>query len=404
MDSMMNHSNKNLLCRRPARALRLAFLAAFLNAAQCHTGAQPILGPPILGPAPGAAQISLTNCTDTNFQYVVQLSTNLLNWASVTTNPATSPSNPVTVPATNPFAFYRVKVVPNLPTALFRWAIVVRSNINMNGSYNLVDSFDSGNPLYSTVGQYDPAKRKANGDIATDSPEIGAVSIGNGVIYGHVMTGPGSLQTYVQVGPNGAVGDSTWNASNIGIEPGHWSGNFYLNFPDVSPPPTGPLTNLPAPDASGYVNLSGNYTVSPTDPDIGAPLKITGPASLWVQGFYSPSGITVATTNNASLALYVGKVGGSGDSLSLEGNGAINSPGYAANLQFYGLPSLTSISLSGNASIVGTIYAPEAAFTGNGGGGNPPATSGAMIVKSVTLNSAWKIHYDESLQVDGPTF
>jgi choice-of-anchor A domain-containing protein len=81
----------------------------------------------------------------------------------------------------------------------------------------------------------------------------------------------------------------------------------------------------------------------------------------------------------------------------------MNSPGYAKNFQIYGLPSLTSVSFHGNAGFVGTIYAPEADMTGGGGGNNVQDTSGAMVVKSVTLNGHWNFHYDQSLKTFGPT-
>jgi hypothetical protein len=297
---------------------------------------------------------------------------------------------------------YREVQVQTIDTPLFSYAIVTKSNFNMNGNNTLIDSFDSSNPLYSTAGQYNAAKRKANGSIATDASVTGDISLGNGNIYGTVFTGPGTAQSAVQVGANGAVGTAAWNASSTGVEPGYWSGDFNMNIPDVSPPATGGLTALPAPVGGVVILSGGSYTISPSDPNIGAPIVVTGPTTMWVQGGYSPSGLTIASTNNADLALYVGTTGGSGDSLSLAGTGTVNSPGYAANLQFYGLPSLNSFTLSGNAAFIGTIYAPDADFTGNGGG-SAGDSAGGMVVRSVTLHGHWGFHYDESLQNNGPS-
>ncbi len=283
---------------------------------------------------------------------------------------------------------------------LFSAAIITKLNFDMNGNGTTVDSFDSSNPLYSTLGQYNASLRKSGGDVATDSSIVGDVSLGNGNIYGHVYTGPGTQQSAVQVGPNGAVGTAAWQSGNSGIEAGYWSGDFNVNIPDVAAPPTG-TTTLPAP-VNGVVTLSGgNYTISTSDPNIGKPLVVSGSATLWVQGSYSPNSVTIS--NNAKLSLYVGTTSGSGDSLSLGGNGAMNSPGYAANLQFYGLPSVTAVTFSGNAGFIGTIYAPEAAMTGNGGGNNTLDTVGSMIVNSVTLHGHWNFHYDESLKTSGPS-
>ena len=150
----------------------------------------------------------------------------------------------------------------------------------------------------------------------------------------------------------------------------------------------------------GVINVNGgNYTVT----SVGSPLNITGPTTLWVQGSFG-QGVTIATTNNASLVLFVGRASGTGDSVAMGGNGSMNYPGVAANFQLYGLPSLTSITLSGNAAFVAAIYAPEAALTGNGGGNNNFDTSGAVVVNSVTLNGHWNFHYDEHLAMVGPTF
>jgi hypothetical protein len=62
--------------------------------------------------------------------------------------------------------------------------------------------------------------------------------------------------------------------------------------------------------------------------------------------------------------------------------------------------------LGGNASptnaFVGTIYAPQAAFSLGGGGSNTCDFIGASITKTVTLNSHCKFHFDENLLRVGP--
>jgi hypothetical protein len=284
---------------------------------------------------------------------------------------------------------------------LFNAAIVTRSNINLNGNNVTVDSFDSSSALYSLAGQYSSLLREAGGDVATDSSVVGDISLGNANIYGHLYTGPGTLASSVQVGANGAVGTAAWNQTSTGIQAGYWSGDFNLNIPDVPTPPLG--TNaLPAPVGGNVILTNGNYTVLPTDPNLGVPIVVTGPVTLWVQGSYSPAGITVALTNNANLALFVGRTSGTGDSLSVSGNTTINQPGVARTLQMYGMASLTTISLSGTVGWVGTIYAPAANATFNGGGNNTDF-SGAIVVNSLTMNGHFGIHYDQNLSVNGPS-
>jgi choice-of-anchor A domain-containing protein len=66
------------------------------------------------------------------------------------------------------------------------------------------------------------------------------------------------------------------------------------------------------------------------------------------------------------------------------------------NLYVYGLQGVTSITLSGNSSFVGAIYAPEAVLTLNGGGAANNLI-GAAVVNSVTLNGHYDFHYDTYL-------
>ena len=372
---------------------------------ECLAADNPSLSVPMFGIRPGAAQLSLTNSSDTNFQYVVQTSSNLQDWVSVTTNFATGPDSPVTVPAPPTACFYRLMEIPHVPVPVFRYAILTSGNFNGEGNNFTVDSFDSSNPLYSTLGQYNAVLRKAGGDVATDSLFGGDIIVGNGIIYGHLYTGIGTTEDSVQIGPEGVIGSISWNVSDVGIQPGYWSESVYINFPEVTGP-AGGSNSLPA-AVGGVVTLNGGtYMVAATDPGLSASLNVTAPTTLWVQGSYVPASITTAGTNKAplTLTLYVGRATGSGDHLSLGSNGAINQPGYAANLLVYGLPSLTSLNVDFNGGFIGAIYAPEAdAMFGNSGSSSADI-SGAIVAKSVTLNSHSNFHFDENLKINGPFF
>jgi len=87
--------------------------------------------------------------------------------------------------------------------ALFSKAIVAKEDITLNGNNILVDSFDSLDPAYSSGGLYDSAKRKNNGDIATNSSVRNALDTDNANICGRVSTGPGGS---VEIGPKGKGG------------------------------------------------------------------------------------------------------------------------------------------------------------------------------------------------------
>ena len=66
------------------------------------------------------------------------------------------------------------------------------------------------------------------------------------------------------------------------------------------------------------------------------------------------------------------------------------------------MPEVTSIVLAGNGTFVGTIYAPNAAFTLNGGGQDFVDFIGASITKTAVMNGHFNFHYDEALRNIGP--
>ena len=90
-----------------------------------------------------------------------------------------------------------------------------------------------------------------------------------------------------------------------------------------------------------------------------------------------------------------------GQTFTLSGNDTVDG-GNAANLAYYGLPSNTTLSFTGNASFTGTIYAPEADFKLGGGGNNTYDFVGASVTSSVTMNGHFNFHYDENLNKAGP--
>ncbi len=278
---------------------------------------------------------------------------------------------------------------------MFARAMLTVRQITGNGNDVLVDSFNSTNSLYSTGGQYDASKRLDNGDIACNAQVVGCIDVGNGDIYGTATTGPGGS---IFVGPNGGVGSSSWFASgHSGIEPGRSRDDLNVSIPNV----TFPFFNGLAPTSGTYSNQNYTYVLGTNDYVLGSltlngqnRMIVIGKARLLVTGNVSISGqayITIET--NASLALYV-----QGPSASLGGNGVMNKSGYAANFQYFGGPDNTSVSMSGNATYIGTVYAPQAAVTLDGGGNANTDYVGSCVAKSVSMRGHFNFHYDESLK------
>lgn len=262
---------------------------------------------------------------------------------------------------------------------MFSVGMAALNNINFNGNSVGTDSFNSANTNLSNNGRYTSSKTSTNGTIASLS---GVVNVGNANINGSVLLGPNASDSI----------------KNNGVITGGVSNDFNVNFPDVILPsgtPTaamavsqtiGTVTYQYAFTTSGYYSinqLSGNVYVAP-----GAQV------TLLLTGNASPSSIEVATDTNGvsgQLTIYM-----NGPSFSLSGQSSVDG-GNAANLSYLGTPNNTSISMSGNASFTGTIYAPEASLTLGGGGSNAYDFVGATVTKSVTMNGHFNFHFDENL-------
>jgi hypothetical protein len=288
------------------------------------------------------------------------------------------------------------------PTFPVKGPMIVEQTYNANG-YNVgTDSFNS------TNGPYNPANAGTNGDIVCLTTNANSIAIGNGKIQGTVRTPPGGIQgVTATVGSQGAVGDATFiTAKNTGFETGHFQANFTAaEFPDATLPNVNtwlPPMGGTAPDGLNYNNLlpGGNYQVANLSGSVyvSAPntvLYVTGNISISGSGSVkkgnAPPGIHIGP--GASLTLYMG-----GASTSIGGNGVVNDTDKASAFAYYGLPSNTSISITGNGSFFGTIYAPEANFNLKGSGKTSiDDFTGASITKTTTMSGNFNFHYDESL-------
>ena len=178
--------------------------------------------------------------------------------------------------------------------------------------------------------------------------------------------------------------------------------DYNVQFPDVSLPTKDNNGNgiswLPAPTVGSGNKTTNNFTsdgyyyVNNSNPIYVAPgVKATVQVET---SSFSPSSVTLGggTANSGTIIVYQdsGSVTLGGNS----GGGAIgNRP---QNFVYFGLPAVTSVTLSGTSTFVGAIYAPEAALTLNGGG-NGNNLEGSAIVKQVTLNGHYNFHYDLAL-------
>jgi hypothetical protein len=292
----------------------------------------------------------------------------------------------------------RVKAVAVLDP-LFPKGLVAEGQIDLRGNNIVVDSFDSRSETFSTEGQYDPAKAKDGGDVATNGALTNSLSIGNATIHGHVATGPGGN---VHIGPNGGVGTRDWLAGHDGMQPGYFTDDMNVDFPDAN----APTAALLIPQRGSITNTNGIVTAYDViiPPGIWRMSQLTGKvyvdgnAKVLVTTTLRITGNDVITIGpNSSLDLYVGA-----SSATLAGNGVVNESGLAKNFSYYGLPSNTSIILQGNGEFIGTIYAPNAEINFGGGGNSIMDFVGACVAKTATLSGHYNFHFDEALKEEGP--
>jgi hypothetical protein len=284
----------------------------------------------------------------------------------------------------------RQVMVETRKDGLFAKGLVAKGQITLNGNNIIVDSFDSADPSYSSNGLYVVSRRKDNGDVATNSGLVNSLSSGNANIYGHVSTGPGGS---VGIGNNGAIGDLAWQASGAdGIQPGYFSDDMNVSFPDVALPFN---TGFTPGNAAGYqyvIDSSGDYRV----PSLSGSLLVKSnvQARLIVDAEINLTGQDkIIIQPGASLNLYM-----AGTVAKIGGNGVVNQGGNATNFFYWGTTANTSLAVNGNGSFTGVIYAPNASFTMNGGGSSTlEDVTGASVSKTVQMNGNFNFHYDENL-------
>lgn len=268
---------------------------------------------------------------------------------------------------------------------LFVNGLTAKDTIDWSGNNVSVDSYHSGS------GDYDPnTNRKDNGSVASLSIIDGAVSPGNGDIWGYVATG-GGAPTF---GPNGTLlGDDSPNG--IDVDPNRIAYDFYSDFPDVSAPATsGFLTTIPANGTIGIPSASTPtyYSVANYSNKNNETLTIDGPVVFVVSGDWSTKG-TIEVTTNGSVEIYI-----AGD-LDISGNGTVNMTNVPSSIVIFGTNTVTNgqtLKISGNGAIKAAIYAPNASLEMKGGG-NSGTFMGAAVANKIRMTGNSNFHYDEAL-------
>lgn len=265
-----------------------------------------------------------------------------------------------------------VLVTTRNPPNVFTKAIATTGLINFNGSNPMVDSYDD------SVGAYDAVTNHGTvGNIATDSTNVPAITLGGGTVYGSVTTGPGGTIT------GGTISGTTNNNMNVA---------FPSNYPPVNASTYGSMPGATTVGGTNAYYLTSDSYQTSAFSSSGTPIIVSGNVILYDTGSFNISGQGyVLILPNSSLTLYVG------GSASIGGQGIQNTTGMAENLSMLGLAGCTSFSYTGQGTLFGTIDAPGADVTIKGNGG----IYGAVIGKTATLSGNGIFHYPTGLAKAG---
>jgi hypothetical protein len=279
---------------------------------------------------------------------------------------------------------------------LFPNGMLADRNVSLNGNNILIDSFDSRTEQYSTGGKYDVTKRKDNGSLVTNSDQADEFDLGNAKIYGKIASGPNGGY---EKKPNLVVGDTALHAgNNKGVQPGAYTKDVNVALIEIESPFVSAMTPQVNPQTGyKYVLGTGDYQISSPYTFDGGNILITGKARVLVTENFDFKHL-ITLQSNATLELYV-----SAPSAKIGGLGIQNNTGIAENFVYYGLPSNTNFTFSGNGEFIGCVYAPNAEFTLGGGGNSLGDFAGASVTRSIVMNGHYNFHFDERLKNSGPS-
>lgn len=292
--------------------------------------------------------------------------------------------------------------------SLFSYGLLARNTITMSGGA-FMDSWNSdpdNNDLTPAVG-WSSSVARDNARLATASSATPSISIGSADIYGTAAVGSSSTTALSmswggQIGPRGMAIAGSYNAA-----PGAITTNFSAAFETVDNP-TGctvrsayqlPRSVSGPPYYLSTETIGSDGTTTKLQMDS---LTVDGAATLTIRGdvtlFLPPSVLTtlkvagsgrIVLASGASLKIYTP------GNINVSGAGITN-PSAPKNLQIWSTrngSSGQSIILQGSGALNALIYAPDASLS------LPGSTdfSGAAIVAGATLSGSGAYHFDEAL-------
>ncbi len=234
------------------------------------------------------------------------------------------------------------------PPSLFTYGVYAKDSITMSGN-STSDSYNS------NYGAYGGSNKFSTGDVAVNNTQSGHLSLsGNAKIKGNAYVGyTGVPNTVITTSGNAGI---TGTRSNLSED---WS-----NYDSPTIPETHTNTTL---------SVSGNNTLTLTAGTYHAPsISISGNGKIVTTG---------------AVVIYVD------GAISISGNGILVTNNHPANLLLYSTGS-SNVSITGNGSFYGGIYAPNSAVSASGNGD----VFGAVIGGTYTQSGNGSTHFDLAMK------
>ncbi|HZP60109.1 MAG TPA: hypothetical protein VFB27_07260 [Opitutaceae bacterium] len=279
----------------------------------------------------------------------------------------------------------------------FAGGLVAKNSVTFNGGSATVDSWNSdpdNNPATPPV-PYTAAVRNDHARIAATWVLVGNHSSKRADILGYVTTGG----TSPDVGLNGTIrGFAT--PPGVPIDPSRIATDFVFSFDPLAAPTGGtPLASIGP--TLGTLGTATSWQCNSLSLNGSQTLTILGQVTLVLTASSGADALDlvgnaqIIIPAGSSLALYVE------GNVRIIGNGGIgNGNVQPVTCQFWGTNTSAAgqtIELTGNGSLAGVVYAPNAAVTLDGNSD----MMGAVIARDITIAGNANFHYDESLPLYG---